>query len=615
MEDFEMQDKDYSNKKVDLKVWKEIIKIIFTKKKNIILMIISAIGLALLDICYPLLNTYAIEHFFDIPDPTIISDESILKFMLCYIAVAFGYGIFVFSFLKMASVVEVEVGYVIRKKAFDKLQYLPFSYYDKTPSGWIMSRMTSDARRLSGFVSWSLVDLLWSFLLMVAIMIVLYVINWKLALIMTCIVPILLFISFFIQKKILKSYRGVRKINSNITAKYNEGILGSKTTKTLVLEKRNNQEFNRECHKYKNHAMKAIIFSSIYWPLILVLGYTGVGFTIYIGGNMVLIKAIDIATLYLFINYTTSFFDPVMAIARIMGEMQQAQASCERIIELIETPLDISDTDEVIEKYGDILNPKKEVYPPLYGDIEFKNVNFEYIAGERVLKDFNLKVKKGQSVALVGKTGSGKSTIVNLICRFYEPTTGEILIDGENYKTKSLGWLHHSLGYVLQTPHLFKGTVMENIKYGHREVTDEKAIEICKLIGADEFISKLDDGYNTNVGESGSRLSNGQKQLISFARAIIANPSILVLDEATSSIDTTTEVIIQNATNKILEGRTSFIVAHRLSTIVRCDLILVIDNGKILEQGTHQELLNKKGEYYNLYKNQFINEAIEASSK
>lgn len=615
MENYELQDVDYSNEKVNLKVWKEIIKIIFTKKKNLILMIISALGLAVMDICYPLLNTYAINNFFDIPDPTIITDESILKFMLCYIAVALGYGVFIFGFLKMASSVEVEVGYIIRKKAFDKLQYLPFSYYDKTPSGWIMSRMTSDSRRLSGFVSWSLVDLLWSLLLMVAIVIVLYVINWRLALIMTCVLPILITISFFIQKKILKSYRGVRKINSNITAKYNEGILGSKTSKTLVLEKRNSNEFSSECNKYKRHSMKAIVFTAIYWPIILVLGYTGVGFTINIGGNMVLLEAIDIATLYLFITYTTTFFDPVMAIARVMGEMQQAQASCERIIELIETPLELSDSEEVIEKYGDVLNPKKEVYPPLNGDIEFKNVSFEYIKGEKVLKDFNLKVKKGQTVALVGKTGSGKSTIVNLICRFYEPTSGEIFIDGENYKTKSIGWLHNSLGYVLQTPHLFKGTIMDNIKYGHKEVPEDRAIEICKLIGADEFIAKLEEGYNTQVGEGGSRLSNGQKQLISFARAICHNPSILILDEATSSIDTTSELIIQEATNKILDGRTSFIVAHRLSTIVNSDLILVIDNGKILEQGTHTELLNKKGEYYNLYKNQFINEAIEASIK
>ena len=615
MEDFELQDIDYTNEKVNLKVWKEIVKIIFTKKKNIILMIISAIGLAILDILYPLLNTYAVDNFFDVADPSLTSDESIFKFMLCYFGLALGYGIFVFGFIKMANVVEVEVGYVIRKKAFDKLQCLPFSYYDKTPSGWIMSRMTSDSRRLSGFVSWSLVDMLWSGLLMVTIMIVLYIINWRLALIMTCVVPVLIVISIFVQKKILKSYRSVRKINSNITAKYNEGILGSKTSKTLVLEKRNNKEFYNESNKFKNHSLRAIVFTSLYWPIILVLGYTGVGFTLSIGGNMVLIDSLDIATLYLFVTYTTSFFDPVMALARVMGEMQQAQASCERIIELIETPLEVSDSEDVIEKYGDILNPKKEAYPPLNGDVEFKNVSFEYIKGVNILKDFNLKVKKGQSVALVGATGSGKSTIVNLICRFYEPTSGEILIDGENYKTKSLGWLHHSLGYVLQTPHLFKGTIMDNIKYGHKEVSDEKAIEVCKLIGASEFIDELEEGYFTQVGEGGSRLSNGQKQLISFARAIIANPSILVLDEATSSIDTNTEAIIQEATKKILKGRTSFIVAHRLSTIVNSDLILVIDNGKILEEGTHEELLNKKGEYYNLYKNQFINEAIEASSK
>lgn len=305
------------------------------------------------------------------------------------------------------------------------------------------------------------------------------------------------------------------------------------------------------------------------------------------------------------------FFDPIMQIARILANLQQAQASAERIIDLIETEPDIKDTDEVIEKYGTLLNPKRENWEPLIGDVEFKNVSFSYIQNEQVLKNFSLNIKAGTSVALVGATGSGKSTIVNLICRFYEPTSGEILIDGKNYKERSIGWLHENLGYVLQTPHLFNGTIMENIRYGRLNATDEEVVEAAKVVSADEFINDLDMKYETNVGEGGAKLSLGQRQLISFARAVLANPRILILDEATSSIDTKTEYTIQSVINELLKGRTSFIVAHRLSTIINADLILVIKDGEILEKGNHKELLKLKGEYYNLYKNQFINEQME----
>jgi ATP-binding cassette subfamily B protein len=301
----------------------------------------------------------------------------------------------------------------------------------------------------------------------------------------------------------------------------------------------------------------------------------------------------------------------VMQVAQILAELQQAQASAERILSLIETQPDIYDTEEVIKTYGTILEPKQENWEQLGGDIEFENVTFKYQGGETVLENFNLKIPKGTSVALVGETGSGKSTIVNLICRFYEPVSGRILIDGRDYKERSIGWLHANLGYVLQSPHLFNGSILENIRYGRVDATDEEVIAAAKSVNVDEFARDLPDGYNTNVGEGGSKLSVGQRQLISFARALIADPRILILDEATSSIDTKTEEIVQEVMIRLMKGRTSFIVAHRLSTIINADLILVIKDGKILEQGTHRELLDKQGEYFNLYRNQFINEAIE----
>jgi ATP-binding cassette subfamily B protein len=324
-------------------------------------------------------------------------------------------------------------------------------------------------------------------------------------------------------------------------------------------------------------------------------------------------NVISIGTLILFTGYVWQFFDPVNNIATIFARFQQAQASAERIVSLIETKADITDSEEVIDKYGTLFDYKRENFEPLRGDISFKNVSFKYNVGEQVLSNFNLDVKAGQSIALVGHTGAGKTTIVNLICRFYEPTEGQILIDGKDYKERSMGWLHSNLGYVLQTPHLFSGTVMDNIKYGKIGSTDEEAIAAAKAVEAHEFIMKFEKGYDTECGEGGSRLSVGQKQLISFARAILANPKILVLDEATSSVDTETEKAVQTAISKILKGRTSFIVAHRLSTIVSSDRILVLEQGNVIEEGTHRELIAKKGHYYKLYTNQYTEEMLELS--
>lgn len=607
MNSFEEQ--DFSSEKFSAGIWKKILKLVLKRKKHLILMIIFVIGLAGLDILYPLLNSYAIEEFFTKQD-----FSTVPVFIGMYIGVAIGYGITVWGFIKMAGVVEAKVGYEIRKEAFNNLQELPFSYYDKTPAGWIMARLTSDSRRLSNIISWGLVDMLWGGFTMIGLLTVMFIVEWRLALIVVALLPILVVVSIYFRKKILKNYRNVRKINSKITGSYNEGILGSRTTKTLVLEDERNKEFNKLCNNMKHDSIRAIVYSSLFFPILLVLSYIAVAIILRVGGGMIIGRVealIGVSTLYLFISCTTQFFDPIMQIARILAEFQQAQASAERILSLIETKPEIYDTKEVIEKYGTITNPKKENWEELIGDIEFRNVAFSYTGKEQVLKEFNLKVKKGTSVAIVGPTGAGKSTIVNLICRFYEPTSGEILIDGRNYKERSISWLHSNLGYVLQTPHLFNESIKDNILYGNFDASMDDVVSAAKAVNAHEFIENLPNGYDTIVGEGGSKLSTGQKQLISFARAILADPKILILDEATSSIDTKTEEVVQEVTNKLLRGRTSFIVAHRLSTIQKADIILVIKNGEIVEKGSHQELLDKKGEYYELYKNQFINEGIE----
>ena len=604
------EEKDFSDSKFSLGIWKKILKIVLKKKKNIRLMIISILGLTALDLIYPLFNSYAIKNFFsDEPDFT-----NVTIFLVLYGLIALGFGLTVYGFIKAAGYVEVEVGYEIRDEAFKKLQSLPFSYYDKTPSGWIMARLTSDSRRLASLLSWGIIDLLWSSLSMIGIITILYIVNWRLALVITGLFPILLIFSIYFRRKILFAYRDVRKTNSKITASYNEGIMGNKTTKTLVLEDMKNNEFDQLTSKMRKDSMRAVIYTSIYFPIILVLSFIAISLILRIGGGYIVNPgrvAFEISLLYLFVSYTIQFFEPVMQLARVLAELQQAQASAERIMSLIETKADIYDSEEVIEKYGSLMNPKKENWETLNGDIEFDNVTFKYDEGETILKNFNLKVPKGRSVALVGETGSGKSTIVNLICRFYEPKEGVIKIDGHDYKNRSIGWLHDSLGYVLQTPHLFNGNIMENIRYGNLDATDEEVIAAAKAVSADSFINDFPEKYNTNVGEGGNKLSVGQRQLVSFARALLADPKILILDEATSSIDTKTEEIIQGVINKILKGRTSFIIAHRLSTIINADIILVIRDGEILEQGSHRELLDLRGEYYNLYKNQFINEALE----
>ena len=593
-------EEDFSNKKASWSTWKVIIKTVLRSKSNVIKMLISVTLQTLLDLSIPIINKYAIEHYFG----KNANYDSLPIFIAIYAVVAVLYGFLVYSFLKFVGRVEIQTSYELRKDAFKKLQELPFSYFDVTPQGWIMARVTSDSRKLSEIISWGCNDFLWSSLQMTGILVVSFVYDYRLALIVSVAIPIILTFAIIINKKILVSYRDARKINSEITGKYNEGFLGSKTTKSLAIEEKNKNEFSNIVHKYRRATLKAIMFSSLFGPFIFLISYITVGATLFTGYKL----AISGAVLYVFVDYSVRFFEPVIMISQILGEFQQAQASAERIVGLIEADPQIKDSPEVIAKYGTLFEPKVENYEELLGDVEFKDVTFSYNTGEQVLENFNLKVNKGQSVALVGHTGSGKSTIVNLICRFYEPTTGQILIDGKDYKERSIGWLHSNLGYVLQSPQLFSGSILENVRYGNLKASDEDCIEALRLVNATEFIENLEDKYNTEVGEGGNRLSLGEKQLISFARAIVADPKILILDEATSSIDTKTEEMIQNAIEVVLKGRTSFMIAHRLSTVVNADLILVMDKGQIVESGTHRQLLELKGYYFELYKNQFQKE-------
>ncbi|MBU5676954.1 ABC transporter ATP-binding protein/permease [Alkaliphilus sp. MSJ-5] len=598
----EHKEQDYE-KGLDLKLWRNLFKYTKPYKKELISLSIVMIVVAFIEAVFPYMTKIAIDNFI-IPGVT----DGIKGFGIVYAILVMILAICVWLLIALAGSIETGLCYDIRKLGFKRLQELSFSYYDNKAVGWLMARMTSDVLRLGETISWGLVDLVWGFAKMVAIMIVMIYLNSKLALITLSVIPFLAIISIYFQKKMLSSHRRVRKFNSRITGVFNEGIMGAKTTKILNREEENLNEFKEITGEMRTHSIRAAIFSALYLPIILTLSSIGTALALWRGGEGVILTLISYGTLVAFISYTIQFFEPVREIARVLAEFQSAHASAERVLSMINTEPEIKDSDEVKELYGEDFNSNRKNWPSLNGNITFKNVSFAYNVEEPILENFNLDVKAGETIALVGETGSGKSTIVNLACRFYEPTSGQILIDGIDYRQRPLLWLHSNLGYVLQNPHLFSGTIKDNIRYGKLDASEVDIIRAAKLVNAHDFIMKLEKGYDTEVGEGGGMLSTGEKQLVSFARAILADPRIFILDEATSSIDTETEQMIQKAINKVLKGRTSFIIAHRLSTIRSADRILVIRDGKMIEQGDHNQLINKKGYYYKLYTNQFLEE-------
>lgn len=604
MQAFEEQ--DYT-KRFDLSLWKRLLHIAKPFHKNLYFIAALMAMSAIIDVVVPMLTAYAIDHYIALQ-----TTQGIGWFIALFVAIMLLQTFSIYAFLNQSSRVEVGVCYRIRTMGFKKLQELPFSYYDRMPVGYLMSRMTSDTQRLADTIGWSLLDLCWGAVFLLACSIQMFVLNWKLALAVMAVLPPLAVISWQFQKRILGAYRTVRKTNSQITGAFNEGIMGAKTTKTLVREDMNIEEFQTLTSAMRRSSVRAATLSALFLPIVVSLGSIATAYALWKGGYDVIMGAMTLGTLQVFINYTVQFFQPVRDIARIFAELQSSQAAAERVLTLLETQPDIVDTPEVIAQFGDSFHPKRENWPPIRGDVTFDHVSFQYKEGEKVLEDFCLSVKAGQTIALVGETGSGKSTIVNLVCRFYEPTQGRILIDGADYKTRSQLWLQSSLGYVLQEPHLFSGTIAENIAYGRQNASREEIENAAKLVNAHAFIQRMDKGYDSLVGEGGNRLSTGEKQLISFARAILCNPALFVLDEATSSVDTQTEQMIQQAIQTVLTGRTSFIIAHRLSTIRSADRILVIRDGKIQEDGTHYQLIAKQGYYYQLYTNQFQDEQGQA---
>lgn len=600
------EEQEYT-KSFDIRSWKKLLPFLKPYRGLIAAVLGLNVVCAVIDIALPLFQRYAIDAFIQTGDLS-----GLPGFAVLYGAIITLQALAVILFTRRSMRIEMQIGRDMKRACFVHLQTLSLSYYNVTPVGYLLSRIMSDTNRIAGMIAWNSVDMLWAVFYVLGVFGMMVLLNPGLAAAVILIVPVISLLTAWFQDKILRWNRRVRKMNSRITSAYNEGIMGARTSKTLVIEEQNSRAFEEVTQDMRISSVRAARLSAVYIPLVMFFSSLTTAIVLARGGTLALDHLLQIGTLSAFTSYAVGIFEPIQQIARNIADILSLQANIERVMGLLEEKPLITDTPEVEAKYGTVFAPKRENWEPIRGDIEFRDVSFRYPDGnENVLTHFNLKIPAGSTIAIVGETGAGKSTLVNLACRFFEPTSGQVLIDGRDYRERSQLWLHSSIGYVLQSPHLFSGTVMENIRYGRLDATDEEVIAAAKAVSADQVAMKLEKGYESDVGEGGDRLSTGEKQLISFARAVLADPRIFVLDEATSSIDTKTERLIQEATELLLKGRTSFLIAHRLSTIRRADLILVVRDGTIVEQGTHDELIRKKGYYRDLYRRQFEQEKIQ----
>lgn len=570
-------------------------------KKIFVWMIITTALASVIDSVYPLFNQYALNHF--IARHTL---DTIVIFTLGYIVMIIAQCLLNFVSCFFCGKIEMNINKDLRNASFNHLQELSFAYFNQNNVGYIHARVMSDTGRIGEMVSWILMDTLYQVTYLIFVFVNMFLIEPRLAFLLALVVPAGVLISMFFQKHLVVLNRKVREMNSTITGDFNEGITGAKSIKTMVIEDRINEDFDEDTSKMEEISITTRRYRALFISLVSLMSSVALALVLWKGGSLTLQKVILIGTLSVFMSYAINMLEPVQNIIGNISVLISTQVNIERLTNLLNEKPDVADSEEVIEKYGDTFHPKKENWEPLHGDVEFKDVSFRYPDGEEmVLENFNLVVPQGTNVAIVGETGAGKSTLVNLVCRFFEPTKGQVLIDGRDARERSQLWLHSNIGYVLQTPHLFSGTVRDNLRYGNPDADDETIWNALKLVNAEGVIAKMDKGLDSEVGEGGDLLSTGEKQLLSFARAILADPRILVLDEATASIDTLTEKAIQDAIFTVIKGRTSFVIAHRLSTIVDSDVILVVKDGKIIERGRHTELMAARGYYYQLYTRQY----------
>lgn len=605
MTDPEVWEEEYSAK-MDFSLWRKLLAHAKPYRWHLVAMGVFGCILAIVDTMFPRVTGWVI-------DDAMKGGDRLGHHLRLYGVLVIALAVLIWAFINLAGLIVTGLAHDLRRDGFHRLQQLSFSYYDKHPVGWLVSRLTSDVTKLSQIVPWALLDFVWGFALLTAISVMMLMLEVRLALLVMAVVPPMVLISLLFQQKLLRSQRAVRRSNARITASFNEAIMGVRTSKALVREHDNLVEFQVESSQMFQHSVRNALQSAVYLPLVMTLGSLGVGLALWRGGLLV-DHEISLGTMVAFMQYAALFSIPVQELAQRFTQLQAAQAAAERMQNLLDTKPEIADSDAVRERISRHAARRgrsgmaEDGYSARIERIEFRGVSFAYKSGEMVLEDFDLDVRPGETIALVGATGSGKSTIVSLLSRFYEPTAGGIYLDGIEYRERSLHWLQSNLGMVLQTPHLFSGAVRENIRYGRLSARDEEVEAAARRVHAHAFIETLENGYDTDAGERGDRLSVGQKQLVSLARAVLADPQILIMDEATSSVDTETERMIQAGIEELLRGRISFLIAHRLSTIRSADRILVIDGGKLIEQGSHRELLAARRAYYRLYTNQRVEE-------